>query len=490
METPRIALRTSFHNVKREACGRENPGLTLAQESLILNASKRRVDCYIMMNLRRNFGPFLLAFVLPLALSAQEQDIRRDATVEAVERVMPCVVNIATKGTVPVRDPFEQMQRQFSGQQLFDTFINAGSGVVFDENGYLLTNDHVVRGADQIQVRFGTGTNDYEATVIKSDPKTDVALLKLKGRPGEKFHAIKLAREDDLLLGETVLALGNPLGLGGSVTRGILSSKSRIAPRPGEQLNYRNWLQTDAPINPGNSGGPLVNLRGELIGINVRVVNETASGEPVQGISFAIPIREVEEALADIFPTEYVKNYWFGARVKVGSYPLVVTSVQRDSPASRAGLQIGDVVMQVSGKVPKTFVDFKDLLASNAATQIPITIRRGDVISDIKVRLVSEDSIFNAGMIRDKLGLTLEKSPEGFVIAEVQSNSPASIAGLQPHMVISAIDQQAPPKDITDLAKLLYDKKKNDTVLLDLAVVEQVNNFNVLRQGRVGVVLR
>src|SRR5215831_19037496 len=152
--------------------------------------------------------------ILPFALiclgfpaAAQETDIRRDATVNAVEQVMPTVVNIATKGKAPVRNPFEQMRRQMWGQPLFDEFLSQGSGVVIDENGYLLTNEHVIENAEQIQVRFGTTTNTYEATVIRSDEKADVALLKLHGRPGEKFRAIKLAREDDLLLGETVLAL-------------------------------------------------------------------------------------------------------------------------------------------------------------------------------------------------------------------------------------------------------------------------------------------
>ena len=389
---------------------------------------------------------------LPLALicasfglQAQETDIRRDATVNAVELVMPSVVNIATKGKIPVRNPIEQMRRQMLGQQMFDEFLSAGSGVVFDENGYLLTNEHVIHGADQIQVRFGTGTNTYDATVIGSDEKTDVALLKLNAKPGEKFRAIKLAREDDLLLGETVLALGNPIGLGGSVTRGILSSKSRIAPQEGVALDYPNYLQTDAPINPGNSGGPLVNLRGELIGINAKVIRETRSGESVEGMGFAIPIRLVENALSETFPTEYVKSYWFGARVKVGSYPLAITSVQPASPAGKAGLKAGDVVMEVNGKVPKTFLDFNDLLASNANTEIPITIRRGDAVSDLRVRMVTEQTVFNAKMVRDKLGLTLERSNFGFVITEVQPDSPAGVAGLKPKMIIQAIDLQVPP---------------------------------------------
>jgi S1-C subfamily serine protease len=207
-----------------------------------------------------------------------ETDIRRDATVVAVEKVMPSVVNIATETIIHVRDPYEEFFRQFwdpyHRRQPSNSQYSLGSGVVIDEEGYLLTNDHVVRRADKIAVKFCTGTNLYSATVVASDPKSDVALLKLNARPGEKFRAIQLAHEDDLLLGETVLALGNPFGLGGSVSRGILSSKSRIVPKEGEPLDIPNWLQTDAPINLGNSGGPLVNLRGELIGINVAVLNE------------------------------------------------------------------------------------------------------------------------------------------------------------------------------------------------------------------------
>lgn len=444
-----------------------------------------------MVDLKRKLLPMACVGVAcALMARAQDDDIRRDATVKAVEMVMPSVVNIATKSTVPVQNPFERFERQIHGQQLYDEYVSAGSGVVIDETGYLLTNDHVVRGAEQIAVRFGTGTNDYDAMVIVSDPKTDVALLKLKGRPGEKFHAIKLAREDDLLLGETVIALGNPLGLGASVTRGILSSKSRVALREGEQPTWRNWLQTDAPINPGNSGGPLVNLRGELIGINVRVVNQERNGEPIQGIGFAIPIRMLEDALWDIFPTEFVKSYWFGARVKVGSYPLVINSVQPESPAGHAGLKVGDVVMQVNGKVPKTPFDFNDLMASNATTDISITIRRDESLKDVNVRLVPQNAVFNEAMVRDKLGLKLQKSPNGFVITDVESNSPAASVGLQPSMIVTAIDLQELPKDVTGVARLLYAKKKGETVLLDLAVIRQVANFNVIQQPRVELSVR
>jgi serine protease Do len=430
---------------------------------------------------------------------AKSDDVRRDATVLAVEKVLPSVVNIATETIIQVRDPFEEFFRQFWGpyhrQQPPNSQYSLGSGVVIDEEGYLLTNDHVVRRADKIGVKFCTGTNVYSATVVASDPKSDVALLKLNAQPGEKFKAIQLAREDDLLLGETVLALGNPFGLGGSVSRGILSSKSRALPKEGEQLDIPNWLQTDAPINVGNSGGPLVNLCGELIGINVAVLGEVM-GQRAQGIGFAIPIRRVLEALSDIFPTEFVKTYWFGARVKVGTTPLVITSVQPKSPAGKAGLKAGDAILQVNGKPPKSFIDFTALLAAKPDSDVSLAIRRGTGQKDIAVRLVPEKTVFNARMIRDKLGLDLERltsqvadrygvgPADAYFIAGVEENSPAAEAGLQRGMLVTAIDGQL-PGELCAAAKQLYAKKEGDRVQLELAVQQRVGNFNVLRQGSV-----
>ena len=433
-----------------------------------------------------------------------DTDIRRDATVLAVEKVMPSVVNIATETIIHIRDPFEEFFRQFMypyhSQQPANAQYSLGSGVVIDEAGYLLTNDHVVRRADKIAVKFCTGTNVYEASVIASDPRSDVALLKLKARPGEKFSAIKFAPEDDLLLGETVLAMGNPFGLGGSVSRGILSSKSRIVAKEGEPLDIPNWLQTDAPINFGNSGGPLVNLRGELIGINVAVLRNY-QGQVAEGIGFAIPIRRVLEALSDIFPTEFVKSLWFGARVKVGTAPLVVMSVQPQSPAGQAGLKAGDAILQVNGKAPKSFIDFADLLAANAAEKVALKVQRDAAQKEIAVRLVPEGEVFNAAMIRDKLGLNLDeltpdvaaryqvRPSEGYVITGVQADGPAAAAGLQGGIVVTAIDGRTPP-DLTAAAKQLYAKKKGDRVLLDIVVRQRMGNYDLLRTGSVELAAR
>src|SRR6266699_2491008 len=279
--------------------------------------------------------PFLL-LLLPRYLSAAEPHIRRDATVAAVERVMPSVVNIATATVVEYEDFYQRLFSEFFGQGGYrprrEQEYSIGSGVIIDEDGYVLTNLHVVRRATRTQVKLWDG-REYEADRIVATPNSDVALLKIRCKPGEKFKAANFAADDDLLLGETVLALGNPFGLGGSVTKGILSSKTRRPSTGNEPLNVNDWLQTDAAINPGNSGGPLLNIRGELIGLNVAVYREG------QGIGFAIPVKQVSEALAGFFSPEVSHSLWFGARLRQGPPPLTVAMVQPGGPSAKAGLR-------------------------------------------------------------------------------------------------------------------------------------------------------
>ncbi|MBN8247407.1 MAG: trypsin-like peptidase domain-containing protein, partial [Verrucomicrobia bacterium] len=270
-------------------------------------------------------------------------DVRRDPAVLAVETVLPSVVNIATRTWVDRESAYERMVRQYYRQER-DAQANysRGSGVVIDEDGYVLTNTHVVADADDIWVQFfdTAGAESIRAERVVLSQSKDIAVLKLKPATPRKFKAVRFASNDDLLLGETVLALGNPFGLGGSVARGILSSKSR---RPagtipdGEPLDIADWLQTDAAINPGNSGGPLINLRGELIGLNVAVFNPSYG----QGIGFAIPVRQIHEALGEMLSGEAVGGYWFGGRLNGAERPLRVQSVQPGSPAAAAGLRPG-----------------------------------------------------------------------------------------------------------------------------------------------------
>ncbi|HET7624885.1 MAG TPA: PDZ domain-containing protein, partial [Verrucomicrobiae bacterium] len=276
--------------------------------------------------------------------------------------------------------------------------------------------------------------------------------------------------------------------------------KSRTMPKKGVSLDVPNWLQTDAPINPGNSGGPLINLRGELIGLNVAVLNEV-EGQPVQGIGFAIPISLVDEALADILPSEYVKSYWFGARVKVGTTPLAISSVQPESPAGRAGLRPGDVVLSVNGTTPKNFIDFSKLLGENVTSPVDFTVQRGAERKFISVKFVPEENFFNADLIRRKLGLSIEElgtdlalryrmnPSDAFIVTGVQENSPAAQAGLKNGMLVTGFDGKM-PEDVTAAAKLIYAKRKGEKLRLDLAVLQRIQNFTVLRPGSVELTVR
>jgi S1-C subfamily serine protease len=421
--------------------------------------------------------PGLVLFLSSPAFSLfGEIDPRRDYVVEAIEKALPSVVNIATETIIKARDPWDQLFREFwdpyhSRQNNF----SLGSGVVIDEDGYLVTNHHVVRRADRIWVRFANNTNAiYEAKLVAFHNQSDLALLKIETTTTEKFKAVKFAADDDLLLGETVIALGNPFGLGGSVSRGILSSKSRLAPKESQHLDIPNLLQTDASINPGNSGGPLVNVRGELIGINVAILREA------QGIGFAIPIRRVTEAISEIFTPENLRSLWFGARLRPAKTGFYVTALEPQSPAEKAGLKIGDLILQVNGKSQRNLIEINESLM--AGKEVRIEFLRNQERKTVPIRLVAEKEFFNNNLIQQKLGLTfqeinqLAQGTEGMVVASVEKNSPASDSKLQRGLLVTAIDG-VPISTVVEAAKLIRARKKGDPVVLDVIAQRRFGNF-------------
>ncbi len=433
-----------------------------------------------------------------VVLSA-EPDVRRDAVVEAVERVMPCVVNVGTETLVPVRDPIESLFRDFFDpyyrRRRPNTQYSLGSGVIIDEEGFVLTNFHVVNRANRVWVKLADG-REFECDKISYTSFTDVALLKIRAPKGEKFTAVKFAADDELLLGETVLALGNPFGLGVSVSRGILSSKSRRPPAENEPLDVPDWLQTDASINPGNSGGPLVNLRGELIGINVAVVREG------QGIGFAVPVKRVAAAIAEIYSPEFMEQLWFGARVRPGSLPLQVMSVQTGSPAGKAGLRAGDQILQVEGKPPRGFIEFiRVLIEAKDRRDVALQIQRGSDRRSCTIRLVPEKDYFNAELIRQKTGLSVQElTPElaqafdlpqlrGLLIAGVDKDSPAAAVALDRGMAITGLEGQS-VANVIAVAKALSGKAKGDKVKLDVVYSEQRGVFVRVSSAKVEISLR
>lgn len=427
------------------------------------------------------------------------EDPRRDASVEAVARVMPAVVNIGTETLVEVRDPLADLFEEFWGPMYRrrppTAQYSLGSGVIIDESGWVLTNDHVTRRANRIWVKLSEelGGRTYEAERVAGSSRSDVALLRIMAEPGERFVAARFADEDDLLLGETVLALGNPFGLGGSVSRGILSSKSRRPPEDGAPLWIEDWLQTDAAINPGNSGGPLINLRGEVIGINVAVYRQG------QGIGFAIPVKRVTEALADLFSPES-RRLWFGARVRPAGAALRVGVVEPGSPAAAAGLEEGDLIRQINGRRPEGLIEFvRELMMLGDEEEVRLGYEREGVLREARVRLVREEEVFNARLIKDRTGLSVQeltrelagqlglRTTQGLLVAGVDPDSPAERLGIRRGTVIERIDGRA-PDDVAAAAKQLYGKAAGETVQLVMLI--QTRRGGMLLQQRVGGELR
>jgi serine protease Do len=444
----------------------------------------------------RQFAVVLLACALAAVRPAHaaQTDVRRDATVLAIERAMPSVVNIATESVVEYHDFYDQLLRDFYGWRGIrprqQTRIELGSGVIVDEEGYVLTNLHVVRRATRTQVKLWDG-REYDAERIVATPYSDVALLKIKGKPGEKFSAVKFASDDDLFLGETVLALGNPFGLGGTVTKGILSSKTRRPATGNEPLNVNDWLQTDAAINPGNSGGPLLNLRGELIGLNVAVHREG------QGIGFAIPVKQVSAALARFFSPEVFDSLWFGARVNANATPLQLAFVQPGSPAQKAGLREGDEIVEVNGQKPTGVISFNRLLGGGQKNDVRLVVNRGAERRNVKVQLVPFEDL-----IRQKLGLTLleltaqtaarlgVRAGQGLFIEEVEKNGPADRAKLQRGYLLAEIDGRT-LENLFTAADILSDKSKGDRAKLTVVVpFRRGAGFVEYRQGAAEVEVR
>ncbi|WP_207061301.1 S1C family serine protease [Motiliproteus sp. SC1-56] len=278
---------------------------------------------------------------------------------EAVARAAPAVVNIYTTTRIPARqhpllnDPF--FQDFFDLKQLPEREriqSSLGSGVILSPQGYVLTNNHVIAGADSIRVALRDG-RETKAEVIGTDPDTDLAVLKIDI---EELPSITLASSDEVAVGDVVLAIGNPFGVGQTVTMGIVSATGR------NQLGintFENFIQTDAAINPGNSGGALIDAHGNLLGINTAIFSRSGGS---QGIGFAIPSNLARSVLGDIIENGRVIRGWLGIEIQVmtprlaesfgvdASRGLIIAGIFRDSPAHRAGMQPGDVLISIDGE--------------------------------------------------------------------------------------------------------------------------------------------
>jgi len=393
---------------------------------------------------------------------------RRNAIVQAVEKAGPGVVNISTEQVVRSRStPFYEF-RDPSAEDMFQEFFgrfrhprertttSLGSGVIIDPEGYVVTNEHVVRRASKIHLILSDGSK-HEGRLLASDVESDLALIKIDA--DTPLPTVPIGRSNDLMIGETVVALGNPFGLESTVTVGVVSATDRSVMLR-EQEAYTGLVQTDAAINPGNSGGALVNIHGELIAINVAIYSRA------RGIGFAIPVDRVKQELAGLFNYRVIKKTYIGIQVEdltqelIGSYGLpktmgvVVTTVDKASPAERMKMLPGDVIQAVDGEKVCGAVPFlKHMLKKDAGQQVSLRVLRAGKTLDVKLSVGTVPKLSGPQIVRQRLGLTLQpmtadlarsfglRAPSGLLVTDIEPDGPGKKAGLKRGDIILRVAQ-------------------------------------------------
>lgn len=368
-------------------------------------------------------------------LKAQDTDPRRTALVEAIEGCSLSVVNLRGRKTVPAESSSSET-KQVNGM---------GTGVIIDPRGYVLTNYHVVQGVKKIEVT----TSDRQksiAKVLAHDPETDLAILKID--LVQPLPTIKVGSSSDLMLAETVAAVGNAYGYEHTVTVGIISQLGRTVQVNEDQV-YRNLIQTDASINPGNSGGPLLNLNGEMIGINVAV------RIGAQGIAFAIPVNDAMEVAADLMGKLARQRLQHGLTVKTvyvdDQAQLYVDNVLPSSPASKTGIGKGDRIFSVGDRTISNRLDFEcALVAANSAAPVVLDVEHGKSRMKVELKIDQVDHQVS-DVAWNSLGLKLIQATEaemlnrhpmykmGLRVVEVQPGSPADDEGILPGDILVAM---------------------------------------------------
>lgn len=377
--------------------------------------------------------------MLPIALLSQRfvnaSELRQTPIVRAYQGVKDSVVNIHGRKTISSAD---RVVLPDTGKQI----NGMGTGVVIDPRGYIITNYHVVEGVPKIQVTYVSGTT-VNAKLVAHDPTTDLAIIKVESE--KSLPTVKMGTSSDLMPGETVIAVGNAYGYRHTVSQGIVSALHRPV-QVSEEQSYADLIQTDAAINPGNSGGPLLNIDGEMIGINVAV------RVGAQGIAFAIPVDEAMKIAANLLNAQRLGGVDHGvvgqSELENGRLRFVVTGAKSGSPAEAAGIQPGDEIASVGGIPVQRAIDVeRAVLGHRAGDKIDITVNRGGGAETVSLTL--------NGSIQDRnweiLGLRLTPAPKeiflaststftgGMKVLEVRSGSPAFREGIRPGDILVGI---------------------------------------------------
>ena len=455
---------------------------------------------------------FLLPFGLVVspgtlfALSSHTQPLASNIFVEIAKKQNPAVVNVSTKAKAETAHKNFRVPRPGPGQNespdpfrdFYDRFFGErpnqrpkrgmGSGFVIDKEGHILTNYHVIEEAGEIVVILDdNGTEkEYTATLVGSDPKTDIALIKINRESGDNkdFPFLRLGSSENLEVGEWVVAIGNPFGLSHTVTVGVVSALGRsIGAGP-----YDEFIQTDASINPGNSGGPLINIEGDVIGINTAIISGNTGGNV--GIGFAIPIDIVKGILKDLRERGTVTRGWLGVMIQkitpdlAKSFGLsqsegaLVGDVIPDGPAAKGGVKRGDVIVMFDGQQVKDMEDLPKIVAAtrpNSVVDVEV-IRDGSRMTlSVSIELL-EDSQETVVAKADPLGLQVQditeglaqslklESVEGVLVSDVTAGNAAAEAGIRRGDVISEMNRSI-VKDMRDYQNLMASVQKGSSVL-------------------------
>lgn len=424
------------------------------------------------------------------------------AFVEVAKKVQPAVVHIQTEKTVSVRpDPFWFGDEFFKGspfEEFFKGFRSPrergkeyrhkqrgeGSGVIVDKEGYVLTNNHVIEGADRVKVRLNDG-REFIATVKGRDTRTDLAVLHIKAKD---LPVATLGDSDKLEVGEWAIAIGNPFGLEHTVTVGVISAKGRSGLGTG---TYEDFIQTDASINPGNSGGPLINIDGEVIGINVMII------WPGQGIGFAIPINMAKQILSDLIKEGKVVRPWLGIRVQDLTAEMaeqfqvkdregvLISQVEPGTGAEKAGLASGDIIKTVDGKTVKNASELiKEIQKRKVGQKVKLGIIRDGKEMALEVNLTAMPEKTEIALEKEeaeeKMGARVQElNPQlasryrisgvkrGVVVLSVEEGSLAEEMGLQEGDVILEINRKK-IETLRDFEKAMKDVKIDKGILLHI----------------------
>ncbi|NIA22001.1 MAG: PDZ domain-containing protein [Anaerolineaceae bacterium] len=398
---------------------------------------------------------------------------RETPIVRAVKQCGPAVVNISTRRETIERDPFffglPDIFRQHMPRDMFQRrriSRSLGSGVLIHQDGYIVTNAHVVQQSSAIEVLLAD-KRQFEAELVSADIDNDLAIIKITD-PKPLPYA-RLGTSSDLMIGETVIAIGNPLGYANTVSAGIVSATDRTLEFSGG-VKYSGLIQTDTAINPGNSGGALLNICGEVIGIN------TAIRADAEGLSFAIPVDYVRNHLAGLLSARNTKRLWLGLDIKAegrrgddGLWRAAVriTVIEPDSPAAKGGLEAGDLLVGINGRAIQSIVDFETaLLKRDVGDTVKFKVRRGKAEKTLPVELGRAPKRDGGKLARSRLGLHVTPlTPDlarkfrtrvgfGLMVTGVEEDSPASEIGFAAGDVIIQTGPQTVRK-LEDLAVVL-----------------------------------